>query len=488
MKKAKRTGLFLIFQTNFFKVIPTLLFTFVFQCSPPEINNLCDPNSKQGTDFLVRNAINGENSIYCWDPFFKLAANTNEILSFSFKDTVNHLSRSYEAKIDGTNITVHLPYSIVNSAIPTFTTNAYTVFLNNVSQVSSVTENDFTSSVTYHVTAANGKKKYYTVTITPIFPLADSGQTGCWDAAGNPQSCVSSGHDGAYDNTPNARIFSNPISSSNYPNDYTTRNQLTGLLWKTCSEGTSGLTCSNGTASTQSWTASDNLCTSLNSANSGAGFAGKKGWRLPTIIELSSLKNHQNTSPTIDLAFFPGTAGSGYWSGTANPVTVGNYQYLNFLNTTIGDFAEATLGYTRCVSGNSPPSLSYTDNGDSTITDNRTGLLWQKCSDGLSDSSCSTGGASTPIWSTAVTSCNSLTTAGKSWRLPNAIELHSLFDHHGTATPYINSVFPNTVSTQYWTSTTFAAGTTSGVLVYFNTGSVSNLTKANVKPIRCVAN
>ncbi|MBP9886217.1 MAG: hypothetical protein KBF93_07960 [Leptospiraceae bacterium] len=46
-------------------------------------------------------------------------------------------------------------------------------------------------------------------------------------------------------------------------------------------------------------------------------------------------------------------------------------------------------------------SHSYVDNGDGTITDNLTGLIWQKCSNGQNnDSSCS-GTATAPDWASA---------------------------------------------------------------------------------------
>ncbi|GBF51653.1 hypothetical protein LPTSP4_31910 [Leptospira ryugenii] len=347
---------------------------------------------------------------------------------------------------------------------------------------------DFSNPIMIRTSSENGSFKIYKITVNPIFPLTDTGQIGCWDAGGNPQTCVGSGNDGEFTNTPNGRAFSGPKASNEYPNDYTTRNKVSGLLWKTCTEGKSGSTCSGGTATTQFWTSSSNLCSSLNSLNNGAGFAGKKNWRLPTILELASLNNYQNTSPTIDNNFFPQSVGSGYWSNTVNKSTVGNYQYVNFLNTTIGDFPDATAGNARCVSGNLPPNQSFTDNGDGTITDNRTSLLWQKCSDGLSGTNCTIGSANNSTWTIANSNCIGLTTNGKSWRLPNVIELYSIFDESISTSPYINSLFPNTTSTQYWSSTTYTSATTTGVLVYFNTGSAANLSKATTRPFRCVSN
>jgi hypothetical protein len=63
-----------------------------------------------------------------------------------------------------------------------------------------------------------------------------------------------------------------------------------------------------------------------------------------------------------------------------------------------------------------PPSL--TDNGDGTITDNNTGLMWQKTD----------GGEMT--FGNAVTYCQNLTLSGCSdWRLPTGNELFSINDY-----------------------------------------------------------
>src|SRR5450755_69744 len=43
-------------------------------------------------------------------------------------------------------------------------------------------------------------------------------------------------------------------------------------------------------------------------------------------------------------------------------------------------------------------SHSYTDNGDGTITDNVSALMWKKCSEGLSGSNCATGTATETNW------------------------------------------------------------------------------------------
>jgi len=74
--------------------------------------------------------------------------------------------------------------------------------------------------------------------------------------------------------------------------------------------------------------------------------------------------------------------------------------------------------------------LSYTDNGDGTVTDNVTGLLWQQCTNGLSGGGCAAGTTTNLYtWSQAVTLCASLSLAGTSWRLPTDFELITIVDY-----------------------------------------------------------
>ena len=71
------------------------------------------------------------------------------------------------------------------------------------------------------------------------------------------------------------------------------------------------------------------------------------------------------------------------------------------------------------------------------MTDNATGLLWQRCSVGQSGANCGTGSQSSQDLASAQSICAGLTTAGKTWRLPTRIELETLPDF-GTTNPTIN--------------------------------------------------
>lgn len=93
---------------------------------------------------------------------------------------------------------------------------------------------------------------------------------------------------------------------------------------------------------------------------------------------------------------------------------------------------------------------AFVDNGDDTVTDTSTGLMWQKYPP-----------AGKKTWEEAISYCDDLSLGGcdgysySDWRLPNRSELQSLVDytHYN---PAIDTAFPDpTVSYYYyWSSTT----------------------------------
>ncbi len=99
------------------------------------------------------------------------------------------------------------------------------------------------------------------------------------------------------------------------------------------------------------------------------------------------------------------------------------------------------------------PDSRFTDNGNGTITDNGTGLMWQKCQLGLSGSSCTNGSATICTWQQALDKAYSNTIAGyNDWRLPNHKELLSIVEQR-CFNPLINTTyFPNTSSLNFWST------------------------------------
>ena len=113
------------------------------------------------------------------------------------------------------------------------------------------------------------------------------------------------------------------------------------------------------------------------------------------------------------------------------------------------------------VSAGAPHPISHTDNGDGTITDNVTKLMWQKGHPqrGLD-------------WSDAVAYCSGLALAGhRDWRLPSHIELMSIVDH--SRKPTIDStIFPETLRGPYWSSTPTRSPLDRMLFVDFNAGQI----------------
>ena len=285
-----------------------------------------------------------------------------------------------------------------------------------------------------------------------------------------------------------------PTQHSVYTNDYTTLDNSTGLVWKSCSEGQSGPACATGAVAAASLAVGTASCAALNSLNSGKGYAGTARWRLPTMKELQTLTNFSLAALTLYTASLPGTANFAYWSSTPYPPNAGFGWYVDYSNANSYATTFGNPYHARCVSAAAmAESNSYSDNGDGTIKDNVTGLTWQKCSQGqANDTSCTGAASAAASWNAALTYCNSLSLASRTWRLPNRNEYSSIYDFTIAAGATINlTYFPNTAAAFYWTSTTNAAPTTSAWYINFGTGfnALSDVqAKANATTnVRCVA-
>jgi len=117
----------------------------------------------------------------------------------------------------------------------------------------------------------------------------------------------------------------------------------------------------------------------------------------------------------------------------------------------------------------------FIDNGDGTVTDTSTGLMWQQATAGSMD------------WQSALTYCENLSLAGHDdWRLPDRNELQSLVDYSRYNPSIDTGAFPDTVSYLYWSSTTSANYTSSAWPVDFYYGSVGYYGKSNSCYVRAV--
>ena len=163
------------------------------------------------------------------------------------------------------------------------------------------------------------------------------------------------------------------------------------------------------------------------------------------------------------------------------------------LSHTSGDDGDLEVGI-------GDPAPRFTDNGDGTVTDNKTKLTWLKNAN---------AGGVTRDWATALLDINQLNTTGEmndnncgdtsnngsyqtDWRLPNINELLSLLDYgqYNPAIPVDHS-FINVVSASYWSSTTRANITSDHIawMVHLYIGMTTPYTTAetilcNVWPVR----
>jgi hypothetical protein len=125
----------------------------------------------------------------------------------------------------------------------------------------------------------------------------------------------------------------------------------------------------------------------------------------------------------------------------------------------------------------------YTDNGDGTITDRGTNLMWVKDGAGAG---CNGGVGLT--WAAAIAFCEALDFAGHAdWRLPNIKELFSIADI-GRDTPAIDPLFINTRSDYYWSSSTLVYATGNAWILFGDWGGVSVTAKTPgtfyLRPVR----
>ena len=119
----------------------------------------------------------------------------------------------------------------------------------------------------------------------------------------------------------------------------------------------------------------------------------------------------------------------------------------------------------------------FVDNGDGTITDTTTGLMWAK----------GTLGCGQVTHAHAIKACSALRLAGhKDWRLPTVEEHFALADRNRHNPAIDINLFPDTKSDWYWTSTLCGWAPSCAWFVYFYYGDSSSSRRSSLAFVRAV--
>ena len=289
--------------------------------------------------------------------------------------------------------------------------------------------------------------------------LYDSGQTKCYQSE-DPYAeipCYSTGQDGEYTFAPlNYTATSSTVTDNN-----------TGLLWQRQDDG-----------ATRTWSAANTYCNGL----SLGGY--NTGWRLPSNQELMGLVDYSgglaaDLGPAINTIYFMFPVSQSqfdYWTSTADVNVSNSAWYTNFSNGSTGSAAKTTSGIylARCVHGTQLAYDHFGNNGDGTVTDQDTGLMWQRAE------------VTNTTWGDSLSYCNTLSLAGRKWRLPSIRELTSLVDYSLTSPAMNTTIFSYSGAETYWSATTDTSAGVYAWFVYILTGALSTDPKTNPYWTKCV--
>jgi hypothetical protein len=287
------------------------------------------------------------------------------------------------------------------------------------------------------------------------YKLPDTGQTTCYNGEGDIITCPLPGHSLAQDGSYNI----NPLSYTNN-DDGTVTDNNTGLMWQKEDDGQA-----------RKWDQAISYC-------DGSNLGEYTDWRLPSKKELISIVNYgipYPPGPTIDTVF-TNTKLFVYWSSTPYAEYTDDAWSVSFANGVDANYGKSFTEYVRCVRGGQINS-NFVNNGNGTVTDTRTGLMWQQ--DESNDIA----------WEAALSYCEVSTLGNHSdWRLPNIKELESLTDDTRYNPSIDTTFFPN-AQLFFWSSTTepsFSRDAAWGL--NFNAGFVYNSHKSisHYSHVRCV--
>jgi hypothetical protein len=252
--------------------------------------------------------------------------------------------------------------------------------------------------------------------------------------------------------------------------DGTVRDDVTGLVWQKSAAPDSHV-----------WTQALAYCDALDLAGG--------GFRLPRRIELLSIVDHAEFSPTIDETAFPGTAAGFFWTASAWAVNAEPPRswIVNFADGLTSNNGFQTGEYSaRCVRGGpadgdssvaAPPPDLYSLPAAGVVADRFTGLSWQQATSSTALS-----------FADAEAYCSTLDLDGRGWRLPSVNELSTLVDETRVSPAIHVATFPDTLPDDwYWSVTPYANNADNRWCLNFNDGyTTRGRARTEQSWVRCV--
>jgi len=260
-----------------------------------------------------------------------------------------------------------------------------------------------------------------------VFKLPDAGDIKCYDREGGEIAVLPQdelwGQNGCFVVNPmsftklgkGAKAISD---SAAWDDGYRmVQDNNTGLIWEVKSPKAGDI---NYCEDTYNWKeAKDKYIKNLNKKK----YGGFSDWRLPNKDEIRSIIDYSRINPAVDTWYFPNCKSDFYW--TAVPYNMQKpFIWGIFFGLGSGIcYTPKAKRYVRAVRGGNSkifgkPDISrFKDNGDGTVTDSLTRLMWQKGENERMD------------WYAALRSSKEMRLAGHSdWRLPNLKELNSILN------------------------------------------------------------
>ncbi len=137
------------------------------------------------------------------------------------------------------------------------------------------------------------------------------------------------------------------------------------------------------------------------------------------------------------------------------------------------------------------PTAQFSINGDGTVTDSKTGLMWKQCVEGKEGVDCATDTLSSFTWDQALQQPEILNASGgfashTDWRLPNIKELSSILEM-GCYQPAVNlTLFPGDPGSYVWSGSPYAGDAYGAWGVYFYGGDVDDFGRGDYYAVRLV--